>query len=172
MCTKWFSDGDVHKYFNPYGTPYEAFINYMNVLSDFILQVEKCSQFSQGDMTELKNAAGIVTEKAGKIALEKVDEATEKIKKIVQKSRGTSLQEMKDMSDSTIKKLLKEIDVETLAIALKDAEKELVDKIIPNMGVKFNKQFHEVQARLQKVNKTKIRKYQRIIEDKIKSFIK
>ncbi|NTW34512.1 MAG: polysaccharide deacetylase family protein, partial [Bacteroidetes bacterium] len=24
MCTKWFSDGDVHKYFNPYNTPYEA----------------------------------------------------------------------------------------------------------------------------------------------------
>jgi alpha-amylase len=35
MCTKYFSDGDVHKYFNPYNTPYEAFINYMNVLSDF-----------------------------------------------------------------------------------------------------------------------------------------
>ncbi|MBO5494079.1 MAG: glycoside hydrolase family 57 protein [Pyramidobacter sp.] len=35
MCTKWFSDGDVHKYFNPYGTPYDAYINYMNVLSDF-----------------------------------------------------------------------------------------------------------------------------------------
>ncbi len=41
ICTKWFSDGDVHKYFNPYGTPYEAFINYMNVLSDFIIRVEK-----------------------------------------------------------------------------------------------------------------------------------
>jgi alpha-amylase len=39
MCTKWFSDGDVHKYFNPYGTPYDAFINYMNVLSDFIIRV-------------------------------------------------------------------------------------------------------------------------------------
>ena len=36
MCTKFFSDGAVHKYFNPYDTPYEAFINYMNVLSDFI----------------------------------------------------------------------------------------------------------------------------------------
>ena len=35
MCTKFFSDGAVHKYFNPYDTPYEAFINYMNVLSDF-----------------------------------------------------------------------------------------------------------------------------------------
>ena len=34
MSTKWFQDGDVHKYFNPYETPYDAFINYMNVLSD------------------------------------------------------------------------------------------------------------------------------------------
>ncbi len=39
MCTKFFSDGEVHKYFNPYDTPYEAFINYMNVLSDFIIRV-------------------------------------------------------------------------------------------------------------------------------------
>lgn len=40
MCTKFFSDGAVHSYFNPYDTPYEAFINYMNVLSDFELRVE------------------------------------------------------------------------------------------------------------------------------------
>jgi len=41
MCTKFFSDGDVHKYFNPYDTPYEAFINYMNVLSDITLRASK-----------------------------------------------------------------------------------------------------------------------------------
>ena len=41
MCTKFFSDGDVHKYFNPYDTPYEAFINYMNVLSDFIIRINE-----------------------------------------------------------------------------------------------------------------------------------
>lgn len=41
MCTKFFSDGDVHKYFNPYETPYEAFINYMNVLSDFIIRIKE-----------------------------------------------------------------------------------------------------------------------------------
>lgn len=41
MCTKFFSDGAVHKYFNPYDTPYEAFINYMNVLSDFLLRCDK-----------------------------------------------------------------------------------------------------------------------------------
>jgi len=40
MCTKWFSAGEVHKYFNPYGSPYEAFINYMNVLSDFMIRVD------------------------------------------------------------------------------------------------------------------------------------
>ena len=34
MCTKWFSDGDVHAYFSPFESPYEAFINYMNALTD------------------------------------------------------------------------------------------------------------------------------------------
>jgi alpha-amylase len=32
MCTKYFADGDVHKYFNPYESPYDAYINYMNIL--------------------------------------------------------------------------------------------------------------------------------------------
>lgn len=40
MSTKFFSDGGVQKYVNPYDTPYEAFINYMNVLSDFSIRVE------------------------------------------------------------------------------------------------------------------------------------
>ncbi len=34
MCTKWFNDGDVHAYFSPYKTPYEAFISFMNVYHD------------------------------------------------------------------------------------------------------------------------------------------
>jgi alpha-amylase len=41
MCTKWFSDGDVHSYFNPYDSPYDAFMNYMNVFSDFKREVER-----------------------------------------------------------------------------------------------------------------------------------
>ena len=39
MCTKWFSDGDVHKYFNPYESPYEAFISFMNILQDLKLRL-------------------------------------------------------------------------------------------------------------------------------------
>lgn len=34
MCTKWFSDGDIHAYFSPYDTPYEAYINFMNAYRD------------------------------------------------------------------------------------------------------------------------------------------
>ena len=34
MCTKYFSDGDVHKYFNPYESPYDSYINYMNILDN------------------------------------------------------------------------------------------------------------------------------------------
>ena len=40
MCTKHFNDGAVHSHYSPYETPYEAFTNYMNVLSDFIVRVE------------------------------------------------------------------------------------------------------------------------------------
>ncbi len=40
MCTKWFADGDVHKYFNPYESPYEAFIAFMNVLADLKFRLE------------------------------------------------------------------------------------------------------------------------------------
>lgn len=34
MCTKWFSDGDVHAYFSPYDSPYDAFLYYMNAIRD------------------------------------------------------------------------------------------------------------------------------------------
>lgn len=34
MCTKWFNDGDIHAYFSPYDTPYEAYMNFMNAYHD------------------------------------------------------------------------------------------------------------------------------------------
>ena len=39
MSTKSFSDGGLYRYFSPYESPFEAFINYMNVLSDFMERV-------------------------------------------------------------------------------------------------------------------------------------
>lgn len=34
MCTKWWNDGDVHAYFSPYSSPYEAYMNFMNAYQD------------------------------------------------------------------------------------------------------------------------------------------
>ncbi|KKR10444.1 MAG: Glycosyl hydrolase, family 57 [Candidatus Woesebacteria bacterium GW2011_GWA1_39_21] len=48
MCTKWFSDGDVHKYFNPYESPYDAFISYMNVLNDFKIRLTELNKRKPG----------------------------------------------------------------------------------------------------------------------------
>lgn len=39
MCTKWFNDGDIHAYFSPYQTPYEAYINFMNAFRDVQLRL-------------------------------------------------------------------------------------------------------------------------------------
>ena len=48
MCTKWFADGDVHKYFNPYDSPYDSYINFMNVMGNLN---DRCSNglFDQQD---------------------------------------------------------------------------------------------------------------------------
>ncbi|EKD62296.1 MAG: alpha-amylase [uncultured bacterium] len=44
MCTKWFADGDVHQYFNPYDSPYDAYITFMNILADLALRAENSKQ--------------------------------------------------------------------------------------------------------------------------------
>jgi alpha-amylase len=41
MCTKWFNDGDVHKYFNVYDRPHDSYIAFMNVLTDFKIRLRK-----------------------------------------------------------------------------------------------------------------------------------
>ena len=41
MCTKFLSDGAIHSHYSPYDSAYEAFTNYMNVLSDFIVRVKE-----------------------------------------------------------------------------------------------------------------------------------
>lgn len=41
MCTKWSNDGDVHAYFSPYESPYDAYISYMNAFHDLQLRVKE-----------------------------------------------------------------------------------------------------------------------------------
>src|SRR5512145_917579 len=39
MCTKYWADGDVHKYFSPYESPYDSYINFMNVLDNVVTRL-------------------------------------------------------------------------------------------------------------------------------------
>ncbi|MGI9014544.1 MAG: glycoside hydrolase family 57 protein, partial [Phycisphaerales bacterium] len=41
MCTKYWADGDVHKYFSPYDSPYDSYINFMNVLDNIRKRAEE-----------------------------------------------------------------------------------------------------------------------------------
>jgi alpha-amylase len=89
MSTKFFSDGAVHAYFNPYENPYQAFMNYMNVLSDFEIRLnvvcpvndhyEEVNRLSasieardmlinelQGKLVKLEKKAGVARPKAVK----------------------------------------------------------------------------------------------------------
>jgi alpha-amylase len=40
MCTKWNVDGDVHKYFSPYDSPYDAYMNFMNILKSIMFRLK------------------------------------------------------------------------------------------------------------------------------------
>lgn len=46
MCTKYWNDGDVHAYFSPYESPYDAFITYMNTLTDFETKLQQLSDLN------------------------------------------------------------------------------------------------------------------------------
>lgn len=62
MCTKVLSDGEVHKYFNPYDSPYDAFINYMNILSDFELRLDDALHLEKHS-ADVDNLKKLIAEK-------------------------------------------------------------------------------------------------------------
>lgn len=41
MSTKYWADGDVHTYFSPYQSPYDAYINFMNTITHLQKRIEK-----------------------------------------------------------------------------------------------------------------------------------
>lgn len=67
MATKFFSDGAVHAYFNPYETPYEAFMNYMNVLSDFEIRLNRLSP-ETNEKREMAKLNALIIEKEKQIS--------------------------------------------------------------------------------------------------------
>lgn len=85
MCTKFFSDGEVHKYFNPYESPYEAFINYMNVFSDFKLRLNSFVPESKSEI-EIAGLNRILEEKDLKLKKYEAEIKTMQSKQNVQRA--------------------------------------------------------------------------------------
>ena len=66
MSTKFFSHGESGNHFNPFESPFEAFINYMNVLSDFKLRLKAVVPESKLEY-ELAGLHKLVEEKENRI---------------------------------------------------------------------------------------------------------
>ncbi len=47
MCTKYFNDGDVHAYFSPYKSPYDAFLYFMDTLRDMEFRLKDIPPLKQ-----------------------------------------------------------------------------------------------------------------------------
>jgi alpha-amylase len=76
MCTKFWNDGDVHKYFSPFDSPYDAYVYYMNVFSDLECTVkDRLKKIRLKEKKEKKEKLKMGAETAGPV---KTKPATEK----------------------------------------------------------------------------------------------
>jgi alpha-amylase len=108
MATKFFSDGAVHAYFNPYDTPYDAFMNYMNVLSDFEIRLNRFipDRDTQNEIFKLNN---LIKEKESII-----DQQTSQIDDLKKKSQGKKKSPRLSASKTkTVRKVKSKIPVKT-----------------------------------------------------------
>ena len=114
MCTKYFSDGAVHQYFNPFKSPYDAFINYMNVLSDFTERVKKAPKRNEPrkntfvlpvEENAVKQENKVKTsKKTSTQSVKKTSKVEEEVPKIVQKPRSSKKTDTESMPTKAKKK--------------------------------------------------------------------
>lgn len=88
MSTKMLSDGEVHSYFNPFDSPYDAYINYMNILSDFIIRLN-ASVPENDTEKEVATLAAIIYEK--NVQIEKYEAEINRLSIARKKTRAKSV---------------------------------------------------------------------------------
>jgi alpha-amylase len=143
MATKFFSDGAVHAYFNPYETPYDAFMNYMNVLSDFEIRLRKWfpdtaeqdqiyklgAQVIEKDMVIMRQTEEIMklSRKVARIktetkpAAKKISETAikafnkqEQLKKVEKPVKKAAVASTKKQADKSVEKKLKPVSTKKI----------------------------------------------------------
>jgi alpha-amylase len=103
MATKFFSDGAVHAYFNPYENPYDAFMNYMNVLSDFEIRLKKFFPDTAEQELIFKLGADVY-EKDNIIAKQndEIQKLTKKLSKVKPKGKVVSKKLLKEAATKIV----------------------------------------------------------------------
>lgn len=200
MCTKWFSDGDVHKYFNPYNTPYEAFINFMNILSDFLIRInEICPETRAVPVAtgENKDVMAIIDElkkevfSEKKVSEEKPVEKKNTVKKpVIKKSkisakskaakkrarrkemkvRGNELKLLSSIAKPALKQIFKDYDLKILAMALVSADDELINKVRSAIGQASGRKLRTAVKRIISPKSREVKEARRKIEEQIKKY--
>lgn len=181
MCTKWFSDGDVHKYFNPYGTPYDAYINFMNVLSDFIHRLELYSGHRLSDPSVNIKAHGdqydIMEEHEAQVKKTATIRRKRTVKKrAVKKSSGTRKTasksiEVKSISVSALRKVIKEFSQEQICHLIRAAEEGLRDQLMSSFGKRMLQDIEkllEVQAVQKQQEKKAMAQLRKLLKENAK----
>lgn len=148
MSTKWFVSGNVHQYFNPYPSPYEAYINFMNIVSDFLFRLEQHRK-SGGQIIEGQNKITNTMENKGKrnsTAKRSVTKEVEKQKK--EKSRKTRtkhvvsrFEDIVKISNQELAALLRGIPEDTIFAAVMSAGDNVKDKVLSNIGKRMLSRF-------------------------------
>ncbi len=116
MSTKFFSDGAVHAYFNPYENPYQAFMNYMNVLSDFEIRLKTVAPVNIHDEEVNRLSATIETKD------QLISELEEKLTKLEKKGRVARKKAVKPQKVKSVTATAKK------AVAVKATAKKTIVK--------------------------------------------
>ncbi len=147
MCTKWFSDGDVHKYFNPYGTPYDAFINYMNILSDFKLRLNNINTQDFNFQNSFINNEIIIdmAKKIKKIRNSKTRVEPKQKPRLNKTKDNVQFSDIIYVSRFNLSTIIKKVDLTTLATALIGVDDDIKDVILSNMAKRNLIKFEEIQ---------------------------
>ncbi|MGE5382534.1 MAG: polysaccharide deacetylase family protein [Omnitrophica WOR_2 bacterium] len=155
MCTKWFSDGAVHKYFNPYTTPYEAFINYMNILSDFISRVEEnyIAPLETEETEQLYDVNG-----SGMISNHVSSEVEQDFDLIF------------SLSKKDLKKAIDKIDVKELAYSLYDKAEDKLSELKKKLPAAYKSELDKIIKEIKKPRRATIENYRKKVASKIQSY--
>jgi alpha-amylase len=136
MATKFFSDGAVHAYFNPYETPYDAFMNYMNVLSDFEIRLRKWFP-DTAEQDQIYKLGAQVIEKD--MVIQKQAEEIVKLSRKVAKIKTNVKPATKKIIGTTVKSVIEKKPQKEVKIPLKKAAASSAKKpVIKSVGKTLN----------------------------------